>query len=285
MNYFLDEEKTWLQRDFNLDRRLIKALSKLGYIYPTLIQSKCIPIIVQGKDVLVRAKTGSGKTIAFSLPILQKILIQKENQSSTTTSSIKCIILAPTKELVKQIEKHITDLIYYCREIITICSLNDDNLTTQRYRLQMKPDIIISTPSKLISNLKQIQQHHSSSSSSSSSSSGNVNDDNNNNILDLSSVTTLILDEADLILSFGYTDDIHSILTKLSKNFQGILMSATVSAELDKFKKITLHQPVLIKLEESKDTMVNLLQFYLNCIEKDKYLILYVFMKLGLLQV
>lgn len=112
MNYFLDEEKTWLQRDFNLDRRLIKALSKLGYIYPTLIQSKCIPIIVQGKDVLVRAKTGSGKTIAFSLPILQKILIQKENQSSTTTSSIKCIILAPTKELVKQIEKHITDLIY-----------------------------------------------------------------------------------------------------------------------------------------------------------------------------
>jgi len=283
MNYFLDEEKTWLQRDFNLDRRLIKALSKLGYIYPTLIQSKCIPIIVQGKDVLVRAKTGSGKTIAFSLPILQKILIQKENLSSTTTSSIKCIILAPTKELVKQIEKHITDLIYYCREIITICSLNDDNLTTQRYRLQMKPDIIISTPSKLISNLKQIQQHHSSSSSSSSS--GNVNDDNNNNILDLSSVTTLILDEADLILSFGYTDDIHSILTKLSKNFQGILMSATLSAELDKFKKITLHQPVLIKLEESKDTMVNLLQFYLNCIEKDKYLILYVFMKLGLLQV
>lgn len=281
MNYFLDEEKTWLQRDFNLDRRLIKALSKLGYIYPTLIQSKCIPIIVQGKDVLVRAKTGSGKTIAFSLPILQKILIQKENQSSTTTSSIKCIILAPTKELVKQIEKHITDLIYYCREIITICSLNDDNLTTQRYRLQMKPDIIISTPSKLISNLKQIQQHHSSSSSS-----GNVNDDNNNNnILDLSSVTTLILDEADLILSFGYTDDIHSILTKLSKNFQGILMSATLSAELDKFKKITLHQPVLIKLEESKDTMINLLQFYLNCIEKDKYLILYVFMKLGLLQV
>lgn len=281
MNYFLDEEKTWLQRDFNLDRRLIKALSKLGYIYPTLIQSKCIPIIVQGKDVLVRAKTGSGKTIAFSLPILQKILTQKENQSSTTTSSIKCIILAPTKELVKQIEKHITDLIYYCREIITICSLNDDNLTTQRYRLQMKPDIIISTPSKLISNLKQIQQHHSSSSSSS----GNVNDDNNNNILDLSSVTTLILDEADLILSFGYTDDIHSILTKLSKNFQGILMSATLSAELDKFKKITLHQPVLIKLEESKDTMINLLQFYLNCIEKDKYLILYVFMKLGLLQV
>ena len=274
MNYFLDEEKTWLQRDFNLDRRLIKALSKLGYIYPTLIQSKCIPIIIQGKDVLVRAKTGSGKTIAFSLPILQKILIQKENQSSSSSSSIKCIILAPTKELVKQIEKHITDLIYYCREIITICSLNDDNLTTQRYRLQMKPDIIISTPSKLISNLKQIQPPLH----------GNVNDDNNN-ILDLSSVTTLILDEADLILSFGYTDDIHSILTKLSKNFQGILMSATLSAELDKFKKITLHQPVLIKLEESKDTMINLLQFYLNCVEKDKYLILYVFMKLGLLQV
>ena len=60
MSFFLDEEKTWLQRDFGLDRRLIKALSKLGFTYPTLIQAKCIPIIIQGKDVLVRAKTGSG---------------------------------------------------------------------------------------------------------------------------------------------------------------------------------------------------------------------------------
>ena len=258
MSYFLDEEKTWMQRDFGLDRRLVKALSKLGFTYPTLVQAKCIPIIVQGKDVLVRAKTGSGKTIAFSLPILQKILSGKESQSSNS-QSIKCIILAPTKELIKQIEKHINDLIYYCRENITICSLADDNTSVQQYRLKSKPDVVIATPARLVQNLKAFD-------------------------LDLSEVSTLVMDEADLVLSFGYTEDVHTIISKMPKIFQGILMSATLSAELDKFKRVVLHNPALLKLEEPEGAS-NLMQFYLKSTEKDKFLILYVFIKLGLLQV
>lgn len=258
MSYFLDEDKTWVQRDFGLDRRLVKALSKLGFTYPTLVQAKCIPIAMQGKDVLVRAKTGSGKTVAFSLPVLQKVLAQKES-SSTAGQSIKCIVLAPTKELIKQIEKHMTDLIYYCRDIITICSLADDNASVQKFRLQSKPDIVITTPARFVQNMKAFE-------------------------IDLSNITTLVMDEADLVLSFGYTEDVHAIIQKMPKVFQGILMSATLSAELDKFKRIVLHNPAILKLEEPEGA-ANLLQFYLKCTEKDKFLILYVFIKLGLLQV
>ena len=258
MSYFLDDEKTWIQRDFGLDRRLVKALSKLGFTYPTLVQAKCIPIVLQGKDVLVRAKTGSGKTIAFSLPILQKILSSKDSEQSSNPS-IKCIVLAPTKELIKQIEKHMTDLIYYCRETLTICSLADDNTSVQKFRLQSKPDIVISTPARFVQNMKAFE-------------------------MDLNSVTTLVMDEADLVLSFGYTEDVHSIISKMPKIFQGILMSATLSAELDKFKRVVLHNPALLKLEEP-EAAANLLQFYLKCTEHDKFLVLYVFIKLGLLQV
>jgi ATP-dependent RNA helicase DDX56/DBP9 len=257
MSYFLDEEKTWMQRDFSLDRRLIKALSKLGFIYPTLVQAKCIPIITQGKDVLVRAKTGSGKTIAFSLPILQKVLSMKDSNPNAP-QSIKCIILAPTKELIKQIEKHINDLMYYCRDNISICSLVEENNSALKYSLQSKPDIVVATPARLVQTLKSMD-------------------------LDLSAVNTLIMDEADLVLSFGYTEDVHTIISKMPKIFQGILMSATLSAELDKFKRVVLHNPALLKLEEPEGA-ANLLQFYLKCTEKDKFLTLYVFIKLGLLQ-
>jgi ATP-dependent RNA helicase DDX56/DBP9 len=259
MSYFLDDEKTWVQRDFGMDRRLVKALSKLGFTYPTLVQAKCIPIAMQGKDVLVRAKTGSGKTIAFSLPVLQKILSLKDSNQGSGQQSIKCIVLAPTKELIKQIEKHMTDLIYYCRESITICSLADDNTSVQKFRLQSKPDVVISTPARLVQNLKSFE-------------------------IDLSNVTTLVMDEADLVLSFGYTEDVHTIIQQMPKIFQGILMSATLSAELDKFKRVVLHNPALLKLEEPEGA-TNLMQFFLKCTEKDKFLVLYVFIKLGLLQV
>lgn len=269
MSFLLDEEKTWMQRDFGLDRRLIKAIAKLNFVYPTLVQAKCIPIALQGKDILVRSRTGSGKTIAFALPLLQKVLTMKEisgsiaNNTNNSTvggnNEVKCIVLAPTKELIRQIEKHMTDLIYYCKDIVTICTLLDDNVKVQQYKLNNKPDIIISTPAKLIHHIKS-------------------------NSINLNNVKLLVIDEADLVLSFGYTEDIHMITAKMPKIFQGILTSATLSPELEKFKKIVLHNPAVLKLEESKE-VGHLLQFYLETTESDKFLILYVFIKLGLLQV
>ena len=268
MSFVLDEEKTFVQRDFNLDKKLIKALSKLGYTYPTLVQAKAIPIALQGKDLLVRARTGSGKTVAFALPLINKILIDKysetsnslsSSQAATGTNKVRGLVLAPTKELCKQIDKNMGDLIYYCKDIVSICSLvESDNDSVIKYKLQSKPDIIVSTPARLVQQLKA-------------------------GTIDISSVGTLIIDEADLILSFGYSGDVQTITAKLPKIFQGIFMSATLSPELEKFKKIVLHNPAVLKLEEAQGSG-NLLQFTLRSTEDDKYLVLYVFLKLGLLQ-
>ena len=245
-----------MQRDFGLDKKLVKAMSKLGFVYPTMVQSKTIPIVLQGKDVLVRARTGSGKTMAFALPLLHKILVQKDGEGGQ--AHIKAIILAPTKELCKQIEQHTSAMMYYCRDNVSICSLSDDNTTIQLYRLQAKPDIVISTPARLVACLQA----------------GSVS---------LSKVSTLVIDEADLVLSFGYADDVQAITAKMPKTFQGLLMSATLSPDLEKFKKVVLHNPAVIKLEETKE-MGHLSQFFLRCTENDKYLIIFVFIKLGLLQ-
>lgn len=261
MSFVLDEEKTWSQRDFGLDMRLVKALSKLGYIYPTLVQAKCIPIILEGKDALVRARTGSGKTIAFGLPLLHKLLLEKSGRDGSDERRIRSLIMAPTKELCKQIEKHMIQLMYYCKDVISVCSLSDDNASVQTYRLKNKPDIVVSTPAKIVQHLTK----------------GNI---------DLSYIKTLIIDEADLILSFGYTEDVQLITSHMPIH-QGILMSATLSPDLDKFKRIMLRSPAVLKLEEEEENRGtgHLLQFYLQSTERDKFLILFVFLKLGLLQV
>lgn len=164
-----------------------------------------------------------GKTIAFSLPLLHKLLTSKAVDQDES-SKVHCIILAPTKELCKQIEKHVTELIYYCRDIISVCGLTDDNTMIQAHKLNSKPDIVISTPARLVAQLK-------------------------NGSVDLSSVKTLVIDEADLVLSFGYTEDVHTITSKMPKIFQGLLMSATLSPELDKFKRVLLHNPAVLRLE------------------------------------
>ena len=254
-NSLYDQEVTWAQNTFNLDRRILKALLRMGFIHPTLIQSKCLPLALEGKDILVRARTGSGKTVAFALPVLQKILGLK---GTTTKKTTQAVILAPTKELVKQIEKVMNELTYYCKEFLSFYAIHEDNQKIIEFHLQNPPDIIISTPAKLVAQI-------------------------NKNKVNLNSVSVLVVDEADLVLSYGYKDDIQSILSHVPKIFQGIFLSATLSPELEKFKKLVLHNPVILKLEESQ-SKGNLVQFYLESSENDKFLILYVFLKLGLLQ-
>ncbi|CAM9713100.1 unnamed protein product, partial [Choristocarpus tenellus] len=90
-----------MENDFGLDRRLIKACAKMGFVYPTLVQSKCIPLALQGKDLLVRARTGSGKTAAFALPLLQKILRRKEAEPDLARG-VRAVVLVPTRELCEQ---------------------------------------------------------------------------------------------------------------------------------------------------------------------------------------
>eukprot|EP01031_Cornospumella_fuschlensis_P033738 gene33738-40818_t len=249
-----DTTTPWLQNAYKLDRRLLKAISKLGFTYPTLVQAKCVPLALEGKDLMVRARTGSGKTLAFAIPAIQKILSNKDAYPGQT--GVQCVILAPTKELIKQISKVLTDLTYYCRDVITMLTIADDQPNKKELKIAGTPDIILSTPAKLVPQLSR---------------------------LSLASTHLVILDEADLILSYGYKEDIHKITSQMPKIFQGILLSATFSSELEKLKRVLLNKAVYVKLTEAQ-TISHLMQFYLDSTVEDKYLVLYVFLKLSILQ-
>lgn len=272
----LDPEETFtsLTESVGLDIRLRKAVQRLGHIRPTLVQSKCLPLAINsGRDLLVRAKTGSGKTLAYCLPLLQKILQSKTVSAQEGDHAVRAVVLVPTRELCSQVYKTLQSLVYYCDEIVRVSVLSaaarsgrgeksQQDLARQKAMLRDRPDVIVATPAGLLGHIRA----------------GDV---------DLkTSLETLVVDEADLVLSFGYANDIEEIMKSLPKICQGFLMSATLSPELNSLKKVVLHSPVVLKLEqeEADRSAGQLTQFYLQVPKKDKNLVIYVFLKLGLLK-
>jgi ATP-dependent RNA helicase DDX56/DBP9 len=198
------EAQTFAQHDLGLDRRLLKACAKAGFIYPTLVQSKCIPLALKGKDLLVRARTGSGKTAAYGLPLLQKLLARREAQPDAPPA-VRAVVLVPTRELVEQVRGQLWELMAYCRDCLGLLALVDDNMSAQQAQLRDRPDIVVATPARLVAHLRA------------------------GNISLKGSVETLVVDEADLVLSYGYREDVKAITAHLPKICQGFLMSATLS--------------------------------------------------------
>ena len=250
-----------------LDVRLAKAVAKVGFVYPTLVQAQCLPLAMQGKDLLVHAKTGSGKTAAYSLPTIQKILEFKDRKTTTSSSSsssaaivgVRAIILVPTRELCAQVYDQIVSFLYFCQNKISVVGLSSETAEVQRVWLRDHPDILIATPARLAVHLK--------------SGALVLND----------ALDTLIIDEADLVLSFGGEDDIREIVDYIPKTVQTMLMSATLSDDLESLKKLVLHNPVRLKLDMGKQDG-KLRQFYLPVITKDKDLYLYSLIQLGLIR-
>jgi ATP-dependent RNA helicase DDX56/DBP9 len=257
---------TSLADSVGLDIRLRKAVSRLGLVRPTLVQSKCLPLALSsGRDLLVRARTGSGKTLAYCLPLLQKIL------QGGLSDSVRALVLVPTRELCTQVNNTMQSLIYYCDEAVSVAVLSSgrsgrekdkQELARQEAMLRDRPDVIVATPAGVLKHIRS-------------------------GVLNLkASVETLVVDEADLVLSFGYANDIAEITKALPKICQGFLMSATLSPELNSLKKVVLHSPAVLKLEEEEEKNIagkngQLSQFYLATSKKDKNLVLYVFLKVS----
>lgn len=132
--------------EMELDDRILKAISQLAWPEPTLIQETAIPLLLEGKDVLMRARTGSGKTAAFTIPVIQKILNLK---NTSTHQCIRALILSPSKELCGQITSVIGDLTTKCaREVKCIDISSSGDTATQKALLSDKPDIVVATPSR-----------------------------------------------------------------------------------------------------------------------------------------
>ncbi|KRY47856.1 putative ATP-dependent RNA helicase DDX56 [Trichinella britovi] len=244
---------------FNLDYRILKAVKLLGWKKPTLIQEKFIPLALQGKDIVSRARTGSGKTAAFSIPIIQKILEEKQ---SSGIQCIRAVVLAPSRELAKQLCDHINSLCQFLTpEIQCVDLVIAEHAVAQRFSLNSNPDIVVSTPSRLLAQLKQ------------------------NNLSLRETLKYFVVDEADLVLSYGYESEMTEIISYLPNNYQAFLTSATMNENVKLLKKLTLHNAVILKIEEAQLPAADqLTQYHISCNEDEKFVILCTLFKLKLIK-
>ena len=148
-----DDEEVVQFSEMGLDGRLLKSIGDLGWQEPTMIQEKAIPLALDGKDILARGRTGCGKTGAFLIPILNKIL---EAKTRNSTQKTRAIILAPSKELTSQIAQHAHDLNRHTSREITIIDVGTNSNESMTPLLADRPDVVVTTPAKLLSHLKVI---------------------------------------------------------------------------------------------------------------------------------
>ncbi len=211
-------------KDFNFEPSLQEALDTMGFIEPTPIQQEAIPIITEGHDIIACAQTGTGKTAAFLLPVLNRIA-RKEEQSS----DINTLIIAPTRELALQIDQQIEGIGYF----LGVSSLpvygggDSDSWTRQKSALTQGADIIIATPGRFISHV-------------------------NLGYVKFDKLEHLILDEADRMLDMGFYDDIMLIVSKLPKVRQTLLFSATMPDKIRTLAKTILKNPKSVNIAISK---------------------------------
>ncbi|ROT61315.1 hypothetical protein C7M84_020920 [Penaeus vannamei] len=169
-----------------LDDRILEAIARLRWGEPTLIQEKAIPYVLEGKDVLAKARTGSGKTGAFVIPTIHKIL---EWKRSATEQMVQAIMLAPSKELCRQIKENLSQLTTLCKREVRFIDVSPTvPLEAQRPLLVDKPDIVIGTPMRILAHL------------------------NEGNLMVKTSLKMLVIDEADLMFAFDHVKEIQEIL-------------------------------------------------------------------------
>ncbi|XP_029941161.1 putative ATP-dependent RNA helicase DDX56 isoform X1 [Salarias fasciatus] len=245
--------------EMGLDDRLLKAVADLGWSQPTLIQEKAIPLALEGKDLLARARTGSGKTAAYAIPIIQRILTAKQ---SVGEQNVRALVLVPTKELGQQVQTMIKQLTAFCSRDVRVANISGKaDLSAQRPILMEKPDVVVGTPSRVLAHL--VAQ----------------------NLVLHSSLEMLVVDEADLLFSFGFEADLKNSLCHLPKIYQSFLMSATLSEDVQALKELLLHNPVVLKLQGSQlPDSSQLQQYSIRCEEEDKFLLVYTLLKLGLVR-
>lgn len=204
---------------------LLKAIDELNYRKPTPVQQKSIPSLLEGKDMLAAAQTGTGKTAAYSLPIIQKIA---ESGVRAKPKEVTALILAPTRELAAQIHENITAYSKYL-DIRSALVFGGVNLKPQTAALARGVDILIATPGRLLDHLGQ--KHVS-----------------------LSAVKFLVLDEADRMLDMGFIHDIRKLIKLIPENRQSLLFSATFSPEIRKLADSLLNSPVSVEISPNKES-------------------------------
>lgn len=208
--------------DFNFDPQLFEGLQSMGYVKPTPIQQQAIPLILQHKDLIACAQTGTGKTASYLLPVLQHI-------SVTDKKHTKALILAPTRELAQQIDQQVEGLAYFAGISSIAVYGGGDGMIYEQQRRAMREgvDIIIATPGRLIAQLA----------------SGEIK---------LEHLQYLVLDEADRMLDMGFYEDILKIISRLPKERQTLLFSATMPPKIRTLANTILRNPEQVNIAISQ---------------------------------
>ncbi len=229
---------------FGLDPRLVAAVRALGYLKPTPIQSKAIPIVLSGKDVMGAAQTGTGKTAGFALPILHRLMPFASTSMSPARHPVRALILAPTRELADQVA---TNVQQYAAQSPLRCAVvfGGVDMNPQTEALRAGVEIIVATPGRLLDHL---QSKNTS----------------------LGQVQTVVLDEADRMLDMGFLPDISRILQLLPKQRQSLMFSATFSEEIKRLAANFLNEPVLVEVSQRNSTSTNVRQELVKVHESEK---------------
>ena len=208
----------------NLDEKIISALKDLDYAEATEIQKKAIPVALKKRDILAAAQSGTGKTAAFLLPILAELLETKQ-----TKTILRTLILVPTRELASQISKAVEDFSKYM-DISSLAMVGGVSTKDQEKKIAKGIDILVATSGRLMEHLK-------------------------NGTVDLSSVTTVVIDEVDTMLDMGFLEDIEKILPNVGPKRQIMMFSATMNQNVKKLAKEFLKDPVVIEVAQQRSAV------------------------------
>ncbi|MFA0080578.1 DEAD/DEAH box helicase [Vibrio breoganii] len=232
--------------DLALIKPLLARLEELEYQQPTPIQAQIIPSVLAGRDVIAGANTGSGKTAAFALPMLQELFTKHDlvKSSSSKGNYVSGLILVPTRELAKQVADNIKSYaVHFNGEIKTVAVFGGVSTNAQMQALRGGTDILVATPGRLIDLISS-------------------------NAIKLDRVKTLVLDEADRMLSLGFTEELSDLLAKLPKQKQTLLFSATFPEQVQALTQELLNDPVEVQLQSDEESTVVQRVFNVNKGEK-----------------
>lgn len=227
--------------EFDFQPALLDAIDSMNFRECTPIQEQAIPVLLEGHDLIGIAQTGTGKTAAYLLPVLDKL-----SDGGYPENAVNCLIMVPTRELAQQIDQQIEGFSYFTNISGTAVYGGNDGIRFEQEKrgFAMGTDIVVATPGRLISHISL----------------GNI---------DLSKVSFFILDEADRMLDMGFYDDIMQIVKQLPAKRQNMLFSATMPDEIQRMARTILHNPVEVKLAVSKPAD-KILQAAYVCYEAQK---------------
>jgi len=227
--------------ELDISSDVLRAIEDMGFEETTPIQTKAIPSIMQGKDIIGQAQTGTGKTVAFGIPILEKI--------DSFNNNTQAIILCPTRELAIQVSEELKRLAKFKRNITTLPVYGGQSISKQIKALKKGVQVVIGTPGRVMDHMRR-------------------------GTLNLSSIEFLILDEADVMLDMGFIDDIETILRDIPDNKNTLFFSATIPKSIKKLSRKYQKNSMFVKVAHEKLTVPTTEQYYLEIKKGNKLKVL-----------